>query len=161
MATTARLLLSAMFLLTLVPGHAQAPEPDYTEQEQANMKTILKILEVWSGVESPDRLMELVHEDFTNHFAPPGRRDRASFIEAVKGVRGAMQSFEAKSVTIFARGDWVAMRDESRGQHANGTFSGDDIHIFRMKDGKMYEHWNSFGLDNQLQKLNRLIAGEK
>ncbi|MGI9542367.1 MAG: ester cyclase [Cyclobacteriaceae bacterium] len=132
---------------------------DVTEQENRNMGTIATILQSF-GTGNTDKLDELIHDDFKNHNAPEGLQDKAGFYEIVKMVNGAFSSFDEldlKPAQLFAKGDSVAMMDLGTGKRKGKVYTHKDIHIFKMKDGKMYEHWNSFGLPSQRDLLMNFL----
>ena len=119
-----------------------------TEQEQRNMDTILSLVSNFN-VGHTDILDDLIHDDFKNHHGREGLQDKAGFYEIVKTISAAfstMEGFKVTPIHLFAKGDMVAMMDVGEGTKNGRAYRHKDIHIFRMKDGKMYEHWNSFGL---------------
>ena len=126
-----------------------------TNQEKQNMDTILKLLGSFSDGNT-NNLDDLIHDEFKNHHAPEGLQDKAGFHEIVKMVHGAFSSFDEINLTpthLFTKGEMVAMMDSGSGKKNGNVYLHKDIHIFRMKDGKMYEHWNSFGLPTQRDVL--------
>ena len=117
----------------------------YTKQETKNMETVKGILKCFtSGNTEP--LNELVHDNFINHHAPEGIQDKAGFFKIVGGINGQFSSFKVEPTHLFAKDNYVSMMDTSQGTLGQGEYSHIDFHVFIMKDGKMYEHWNSFGL---------------
>lgn len=130
-----------------------------TSLERQNMDTILSLLQSF-GTGDTEKLNELIHDDFINHNAPAGLQDKAGFYEIVKMVNGAFSSFDEldlKPEHLFAKGDMVAMMDFGTGKRKGKVYTHKDIHIFKMKDGKMYEHWNSFGLPTQRDILMNFL----
>lgn len=105
---------------------------------------------------------ELVAEDFVPHTfgpMPPGREGlRAGMRRAGAGVSEAR--FEIHDV--IAEGDRVAVRLTTTARHT-GTFMGieptgnrysiDEIHIFRIRDGRIAEHWHAFDTMALLSQL--------
>ena len=114
------------------------------------------------GQQNLDAVDELASEDFTPHTwgpTPPGRKAlREATERAGKGVSEAR--FEIHD--LIAEGDLVAARLTSSAIHS-GEFMGkqptgkrysiDEIHIFRIRNGQVTEHWHEFdrpGLERQL-----------
>lgn len=131
--------------------------------EKRNMTTIRTLLNGFN-TGNTEQLNQLVHKDFINHYAADGMRDRAGFHKIVKMVHSIFASFdslELKPVLLFAKGNFVAMMDVGTGKKNGKTYTHTDIHIFKMKDGKMIEHWNSFGLPMQKQKLMDFMKAAK
>lgn len=123
------------------------------------MDTILSLVNNFN-VGNLEILNRLVHNDFKNHHAPEGLQDKAGFYEIVKMISQSFSTVEGFRVTpvhIFAKGDMVAMMDVGEGTKNGKTYQHKDIHIFIMKDGKMYEHWNSFGLPCQREVLMKFM----
>jgi len=141
----------------------QTKNENYTEQEKLNMNTIGKLLEGF-GTGNTEQLDELVHDDFMNHHRPEGENDKKGFYEIVKTNHGMFSSFdelEFKMPHLFAKGDMVAMMDVINGKKNGKEYNHVDIHIFRMKDGKMIEHWNSFNLPHQRGILIKFMESTK
>ena len=105
---------------------------------------------------------QLVAPDFVPHtFGPmsPGREGlRAGMRRAGAGVSEAR--FEIHDT--IAEGDRVAVRLTTSARHT-GTFMGieptgnrytiDEIHIFRVRDGQVVEHWHAFDTAALLRQL--------
>lgn len=106
--------------------------------------------ELWNerNVEVVD---ELVTEDFLNHAAPPDRqRGRQGLKDVVRMFEGAFPDFRYEVEDVICEGEKVAVRDVFRGTH-QGNFMGipatgnrvtmEAIHIYRLREGKLAEHW--------------------
>lgn len=105
---------------------------------------------------------ELVAEDFVPHTfgpMPPGREGlRAGMQRAGAGVSEARFDIH----DVIAEGDRVVVRLTSSARHT-GTFMGiapsgkrysiDEIHIFRIVDGQVVEHWHEFDKRSLMQQL--------
>ena len=114
----------------------------------------------------PEAVDELVAEGFTAHTWPSvtgdGRQDLKLAIDRVsKGLPDV--SFRIED--IFGEDDRVAVRLTAGARHV-GDFMGmpgsgrsytiEEIHIFRVRDGRVVEHWHQFdqlGLMRQLGAL--------
>jgi steroid delta-isomerase-like uncharacterized protein len=95
----------------------------------------------------------LVAEDIVNHQpeAEP-ERGRTKFADAIKRVTAAVPDLRWRISDVLVDGDRVAVRITWTGTYgapqfrglpiaAPGTFSAEHIHIFRVADGKLAEHW--------------------
>ncbi len=134
-----------------------------SKKEKANIETITNLLK---GFEEGniEQVNSLVHEDFVNHHAPEGMQDREGFKSIVASVHGAFSSFDTFNLSpehLFAKGDYVAMLDLGEGSKNGKEYRHRDIHIFIMKDGKMFEHWNSFGLPSASDNLRKFMEATK
>jgi len=127
--------------------------------EEANKNAILNLLQSF-GTGDDSEIDQYIHPDFTNHHAPEGLQDRDGFHQIVKQVSDIFSQFESldlKPVHLFAKGDYVAMMDAGTGVKNGKEYKHVDIHIFKMKDNKMHEHWNSFPLTSQQDILMNFI----
>ncbi|HEX5450790.1 MAG TPA: ester cyclase [Candidatus Limnocylindrales bacterium] len=110
-----------------------------------------------------DALDELATEDFTPRTygaMPPGREPMKVATQRV-GQAIADATFEIEDV--IAEGDRVAIRLIASGRHV-GPFMGlpasgrryriQEIHIFRIRDGQVAEHWHEFDKMSLMQQLS-------
>lgn len=114
---------------------------------------------------------ELVAEDFVPHSwgkMPPGREPLKQAQKRVhQGLTGASMTIE----DMIAEGDKVAVRLTAKGTHT-GDFMGmpgsgksytiSEIHIFRVRDGQVAEHWRDADMLGMMQQLGALpVPGGK
>ena len=106
---------------------------------------------------------QMVTEDYIDHEAPPGTPPGPEGANAVlRWLRSAFADLSYEVLDAFGDGDRVAVRLITRGTHT-GEFLGapptgkrfeiEAIHIFRIADGKVAEHWakrDDAGLARQL-----------
>jgi predicted ester cyclase len=117
---------------------------------QANKQLVLEaILKLDSG--DHDAYAELHHPDYVNHEAaagrqrgPEGARVTAVFLNRV------FADMHHEPLDVIAERDLVVVRAQASGRHvgeisgfpATGrTFSVQHIHMFRVADGQIIEHW--------------------
>jgi predicted SnoaL-like aldol condensation-catalyzing enzyme len=131
---------------------------------EANKAVALRFIERVFVDQDPNAVDELAAEDFTAHTfgdLPPGREPlKLAMKRAGEGVSDA--TFEINDV--IAEKDRVAVRLTTRARHT-GTFMGmepsgneyslDEIHIFRVADGKVLEHWHEFDKARLMQQLQQ------
>ena len=130
-----------------------------TEKEKKNLEVIGRLLEGFT-TGNTDQVDELIHDDFINHNAPEGVKDKQGFKEIIKMVYGTFSQFSElnlKPEVLFAKDDQVALMDTGTGTFKGKVYRHDDIHVFKMKDGQLFEHWNSFNLPCQKDVLMHLI----
>lgn len=110
-----------------------------------------------------DAAEEYVHPEFVNHEAaahrPPGPEGAR---QTVGWIRDAFSDFRFDVQDAIAEEDRVVLRVQMSGRHtspfmsfpATGkSFSVQHIHIFRVADGKLVEHWavrDDLGMGAQL-----------
>ncbi len=95
---------------------------------------------------------ELIHPDFVNHEAPPGNPQGPEGLkETVAWLRGLWGPMHADVEDEIVEGDKVVARVMMHGRHL-GVFLGrqptgkeyavEHIHIWRIADGRVIEHWS-------------------
>ena len=106
---------------------------------------------------------ELLTAEYVDHEAPPGTPAGPEGANAVlRWLRGAFNDLSYEVKDAFGDGDRVAIRLITRGTHT-GEFMGkpatgrpfemEAIHIYRVKDGRVAEHWakrDDVALANQI-----------
>lgn len=120
---------------------------------EANKEVARRFIDGVFVNQDPRAVDELAAEDFTAHTfgpLPPGREPlKQAMARAGAGVSEAR--FEIHD--MIAEDDRVAVRLSTTARHT-GTFMGleptgkrytiDEIHIFRIRDGQVTEHWHEF-----------------
>jgi predicted ester cyclase len=106
---------------------------------------------------------QMVTPDYVDHEAPPGTPPGPEGANAVlRWLRGAFADLSYEILDAFGEGDRVAVRLITKGTHT-GEFMGtpptgrqfemEAIHLYRIADGKVAEHWakrDDLGLARQL-----------
>ena len=106
---------------------------------------------------------QAVTADYVDHEAPPGTPSGPEGANAVlRWLRGAFDDLSYEVYDAFGDGDRVALRVAQRGTHT-GEFMGkpatgkrfeiEAIHIYRIAEGKVAEHWakrDDVGMARQL-----------
>jgi predicted ester cyclase len=106
---------------------------------------------------------QMVTQDYVDHEAPPGTPPGPEGANAVlRWLRGAFADLSYEICDAFGDGDRAAVRLITRGTHT-GEFMGtpptgkqfeiEAIHLYRIQDGKVAEHWakrDDVGLATQL-----------
>ena len=99
-----------------------------------------------------DATQELIHPEFVNHEAPPDNPQGPEGLkETVAWLRGLWGPMRAEIEDEICEGDKVVARVTIHGHHV-GEFLGkpptgkpyaaEQIHIWRIADGKVIEHWS-------------------
>jgi predicted ester cyclase len=106
---------------------------------------------------------ELLTEDFVEHAAPPGfPTDRNALTQYVTGLRAAFPDFRYDILGQWEDGDTHigylqgtgTMKGDFMGMPASGkSATWTEVHIGRMVDGKLAEHW---AVVDQLGMLTQL-----
>ena len=135
---------------------------------EANKRVALAFIDRVFVHQDPAAVDELAAEDFTAHTfgpLPPGReRLKEAMARAGAGVSAPVFRVE----DVIAEGDRVAVRLTTSAVHS-GTFMGvpasgrrysiSEIHIFRIRDGRVAEHWHEFDRTALLRQLRAEGSG--
>ena len=118
---------------------------------EANASVVLEFYGQWNaGVIDFERL---VHADIANH--QPEREPevgREAFRQAIEGVMGAVPDSEWTTLNVIADGDMVVCHNRWTGTWGGSAFRGvatpsgnrfsvEHIHIYRVEDRRLAEHW--------------------
>ena len=105
---------------------------------------------------------ELIAEDFVPHTFGPMPPGREGLREGMRRAGAGVSDPEFTIHALIAEGDQVAARLTTGAKHT-GTFMGveptgrrysiDEIHIFRLRDGMLAEHWHEFDKGALLAQL--------
>jgi steroid delta-isomerase-like uncharacterized protein len=109
----------------------------------------------------PEAVDELCADDFIGHTWGNADKDglRAAMARVAQGLADARFTIEDE----IAEGDRVAVRltasarqvGEFMGMPATGrTYEIGEIHIFRIRDGKVAEHWHQFDVPTMMKQLS-------
>ena len=127
-----------------------------------NKRTTRRLLEELFERGNMDAVDELVAPDFVNHEAPPDNpQGRQGLRETVTWLRGLWGPMTFDIEDEITDGDKVVARVVMHGRHV-GEFLGREptgkefatkqIHIWRLEDGRVIEHWSvRDDLDQALQ----------
>jgi predicted ester cyclase len=117
---------------------------------EANKQLVLRALHVLGGGH-PDAYAELHHPDYVNHEAAAGRqRGPAGARATAVFLNSVFEDLRHDPLETVAERDLVVVRARVGGRHvgeiagleATGrTFSVQHVHIFRVTDGRISEHW--------------------
>jgi len=134
-----------------------------TTATTSNVDMVVRIQVEYYGAGRYDLAGRVVTPDFVDHEAPPGTPPGPEGANAVlRWLRGAFSDLSYEILDAFGDGDRVAVRLITRGTHT-GEFMGtpptgkrfeiEAIHLYRIADGKVAEHWakrDDVGLARQL-----------
>jgi predicted ester cyclase len=139
------------------------------EMSSADNKRITRrVLEELFEQGNLDAADELIHPNFINHEAPPDNPQGPDGLkETVSWLRGLWGPMRAEIEDEICEGDKVVARLTMHGHH-RGEFLGkpptgkdfavEHIHIWRLEDGKVVEHWSV--RDDLGQALQLGLIGE-
>ena len=133
-----------------------------SEQNKAIVRRVPEEITSQGKLELIDELFspDIVDHTFTPELGlTPGREGIRQFISM---LRAAFPDIDIKVQDAIAEGDKVVVRNSAQGTH-QGEFMGippsgkhatwSEIHIARITDGKIVEHWANVDLLGMLQQL--------
>ena len=110
----------------------------------------------------PEAVDELVAEDFVPHSWPSTGHPRDDLKRSIERVGAGLADVAFTIEDLIAEDDRVAARLTTSATHA-GDFMGmpashrrytvEEIHIFRIRDGQVVEHWHQFDRMSLMQQL--------
>jgi len=116
------------------------------------------------------KLDEYMWDDYIQH-NPDVPQGKAGFIQFFEVTFKAIPDFRYTLKKVVAEGDTVMVYSTTSGTHTGGEWLGkpatgnklnfDVVDIFRIKEGKIAEHWDvadTFNLFRQLGIIERLLA---
>jgi steroid delta-isomerase-like uncharacterized protein len=132
-----------------------------TEQNKAIVRRFVDEIFVQGR---PETIDELLADDFVAHTWPSTGHPKDDLKRATERAHGALTNPRFTIDDMIADGDRVAVR-LTAGATQTGPFMGmpasgksyeiNEIHIFRLRDGKVIEHWHQF---DQLGMMKQLGA---
>ena len=117
---------------------------------------------------SHDAVDELVADDFTPHTWPSTGAGKGDLKAAIERVSKGLADAEFAIEDMIAEDDRVAVRltgsatqvGEFMGMPPSGKrYSIGEIHIFRIRDGKVSEHWHQIDALGMMQQLGAMPGG--
>jgi len=135
------------------------------DQNKAIVRRFVDEIFVQGRKESVD---ELLADDFVAHTWPSTGRPREDLKAAIDRVAGGLADAAFTIDDLIAEGDRVAVRLTTAATQV-GPFMGmppsgrrysiEEIHIFRLRDGKVVEHWHQFDQMGLMKQLGAMPGG--
>jgi predicted ester cyclase len=130
---------------------------------EENKRIVARFVEVCQNQHDLDYADQAFHPEFVNHYAPEGRPIATVTDRPAAGFKvfygRLLQAFSDATMQIdeqLAERDLVATRKTFRGTHdgelwdlppTGNRVEWEFIDIFRIKDGKLFEHWTSMDME--------------
>jgi predicted SnoaL-like aldol condensation-catalyzing enzyme len=129
---------------------------------ESNKEVARRFIEGVFVMHDPRAVDELATEDFTPRTFGPTPPGREPMKEAMRRAGAGVSEARFEIHDMIAEGDRVAVRLSTTARHT-GTFMGleptgreytiDEIHIFRIRDGQVAEHWHELDKMKLLEQL--------
>ena len=132
------------------------------DENKALVRRFVDEIFVQGRVESID---ELLADDFVAHTWPSTGHPKDDLKNATERAHGALTNPRFAIDDMIAEGDRVAVR-LTTGATQTGSFMGmppsgksyeiSEIHIFRLRNGKVIEHWHQFDQMGMMKQLGAM-----
>ena len=118
----------------------------------------------------PETVDELLADDFIGHTWPSTGHPKDDLKAAIGRTSKGLSDTHFVVEDLIAEADQVAVRltagatqtGELMGLPASGKrYTIGEIHIFRIRDGKVTEHWHQFDQMKMMQQLGAMSAGAR
>jgi predicted ester cyclase len=139
-------------------------------QEELNKQVVREFTRVFKNEHNVDGITHLFHKDFTHHFRMPLAAGLEGFQQVGRMMNGAFPDVVVTEEDLIAGGDEVVERSSAVATH-KGSLMGEkptaqrihwtEIHIYRLQDGKIREHWVEMAMMELLQQIGALPQSEK
>ena len=134
-------------------------------QEELNKRTVREFTRVFKNEHNVDGIVHLFDKDFTHHFRMPVAPGLEGFQQIGRMMNGAFPDVVVTEEDLIAGGDEVVERSSAVATH-KGSLMGEkptnkrihwtEIHIYRLHDGKIREHWVEMSTTELLQQIGAL-----
>jgi predicted ester cyclase len=134
-------------------------------QEERNKEVVREFTRIFKNEHNVDGIGHLFDRRFTHHFRvalPPGLE---GFKQVGRMMNGAFPDVVVTEEDLIASGDKVVERSSAVATH-KGSLMGEkptgkritwtEIHIYRVQDGKIREHWVEMAMMELLQQIGAL-----
>ena len=133
--------------------------------EQNNRQVIREFTRIFKNEHNVDGVGHLFDKNFIHHFRAPLPSGFEGLRQVGIMMNGAFPDVVVKEEDLVASGDRVVERSSAAATH-KGSMMGEkptnkrvawsEIHIYRLKDGKVCEHWAEIAMMELLQQIGVL-----
>jgi predicted ester cyclase len=127
-----------------------------------NVDAALRSLELVCSGDAGPAVDDVIHPEFVNHRAAAVRGGPEGFRDLIRWLGAAFADISITPQDVITSGDKVVARTRFRALHVgpfngipatNRTIALDQLHIWRIEDGLIAEHWGSM---DELSGLNEM-----
>ena len=134
-------------------------------QEDRNKEVVREFTRIFKNEHNVDGIDPLFDKRFTHHFRMPLPPGLDGFKQVGRMMNGAFPDVVVTEEDLMAGGDKVVERSSAVATH-RGSLMGEkptsrrihwtEIHIYRVQDGKICEHWVEMAMMELLQQIGAL-----
>ena len=134
-------------------------------EEERNKQVVREFTRIFKNQHNVDGINHLFDKDFVHHFRMPLPPGLEGFQQVGRMMNGAFPDVVVTEEDLIAGDDKVIERSSAVATH-RGSLVGEpptnkrihwtEIHIYRLQDGKIREHWVEMAMMELLQQMNVL-----
>lgn len=134
-------------------------------QEEPNKQVVRKFTRIFKNEHNVDGIDHLFDSNFQHHFRMPLGPGLEGFKQVGRMMNGAFPDVVVTEEDLIADGDRVVERSSAAATH-KGSLAGEkptnqrvswtEIHIYRVQEGKIREHWVEMAMMELLQQVGAL-----
>jgi predicted ester cyclase len=134
-------------------------------QEEGNKEIVRQFTRIFKNEHNVNGILHLFDKDFTHHFRAPLPAGLLGFQQVGRMMNGAFPDVVVTEEDLIAGGDRVVERSSAAATH-KGSLMGEkptnkrihwtEIHIYRLQEGKICEHWVEMAMMELLQQIGAL-----
>ena len=134
-------------------------------QEERNKQTIREFSRIFKNEHNVDGVAHLFDRQFVHHFRSPLPPGFAGFRQVGLMMNGAFPDVVVTEQDLIASGDKVVERSSAVATHkapmmgekpTNKKITWSEIHIYRLQEAKIVEHWAEIAMMELLQQIGVL-----
>ena len=163
-----RVAASLIVLILIAVSACGGSDSSSAEKEQDNKQIVTRFVEQFKNKANHDIVDELLAPDFVHHLTDPRLPQGREAIKLLgQSIVAGFPDVHATVEELLADGDLVVERTTARATNT-GEFNGipatgnqvvwTEIHIYRLKDGKIVEQWSEIDLLGLLTQLGAIPA---
>ena len=150
-------------------NHAQQAVPNHREDrfmhEDRNKQVIREFTRIFKNEHNVEGVAHLFDENFVHHFRVPLPQGLEGFKQIGRMMNGAFPDVVVTEEDLIAGSDKVVERSSAVATH-KGSLMGEpatnkrinwtEIHIYRLQDGRIREHWVEMAMMELMQQIGAL-----
>ncbi|MBW3608786.1 MAG: ester cyclase [Actinobacteria bacterium] len=130
---------------------------------ESNTQTALRFLELICNADTGPAVEDVVHPDYVNHHM--SLRGHDGFREIVERVNTTFADVKQEPLDVIASEDRVVARTRMTALHVgdyqgiaptNRTIEMSQVHIWRIEDGRVIEHWPQLDQAGAMRQMGAL-----
>jgi predicted ester cyclase len=138
---------------------------EVTMEEERNKQVIREFTRVFKNEHSVDGVGHLFDKKFVHHFRLPVAAGFEGLRQVGIMMNGAFPDVVVTEEDLIAAGDKVVERSSAAATHKGAMMGAppthrkimwSEIHVYRLQDGKIMEHWAEVSMMELLQQIGAL-----